>query len=182
MQILKKFKSSLLYFLIRSENKKTKRNQKPKNLDDCKSILVLFNHSESRDVNLILGLCKDFKESGKKVFLLASSETEPVREEPFTVIGKKDLNWFGKPLVNSKIDNLLNYDWDCVLGLYNTPDAQLDYVVAMSNAFTKAGFYHLKSSNYNIMIEQGNSDFKKSVLQLFSILKTIKSRSYEPAI
>lgn len=183
MQFIKKFKSALLNRIIRSETKKQNRSNVALNIEDCKSILILFDADKSFEVNHVLKLSQHLREQSKRVFLLATSASEINEQKPYSILTKKEMNWFGKPKQTAQLDQVMNKEWDCMLSLYSTPDSTLDYIGAKCMASTKAGFYHGNIGFLDIMLDARRSDnYKNSVSNLFNILKTIKSRSYEPAI
>ncbi|MBL7830067.1 MAG: hypothetical protein JNK41_03500 [Saprospiraceae bacterium] len=182
MQLLKKFKSAILYFKLKTEIQRQKRVSKPKNIEDCKSILILFDADDSFNLKQILKRAQSFRENGKKVLLCGSTDKSVLNEMPFTPLTKKDVNWYGKPANNTSIAQLLDKEWDCILSLYVSQNPTLDYITAKSQASTKAGFYHQNTAFMDIMVDVCNQGFQKSLDDLLIILKTIKSRSYEPAV
>ncbi len=182
MQFIKKFKSALLYRTIRLETKKQNRSTKPKNVDDCASILILFDSDHNDQINQILKLSQLFREQGKRILLLATSSSDESEQKAYSVLTRKDINWYGKPNEKSQVSQIINKDWDCMLSLYVTPNSTLDYIGAKCRAFTKAGFYNGKNDYLDILVDLGKKDFRYSLKELLNILKTIKSRSYEPAV
>lgn len=182
MHLIKKFKSALLQYAAKSETKKRNIVRKPKNIQECENILILFFANNTDEENKILLLAQNLRQQGKKVLLMSESSKNTDEEKAFFSIIPSDLNWYGKPKQEGRIEKLIKKDWDCILALYPHKMDTLEYILSSSNAATKAGFYNQNLDNLDIMIDLGKKDFNFAVNELMNILNTIKIRSYEPAI
>ena len=184
MKPLNQLKSFIFYKTLNTEIKRKKRTVKAINPDECQYFLILFDTDDEAATQAISNYSQTLKQDGKIVVLTGFTRRPDAQTEGknFMVVTKEDVNWYGKPVLNEKTAQITNREWDCVLSLHTTPIPALDYFAATTSAATKAGFYHNNLTWLDILVDAGKGDFRKSLGYLLNILKTIKSRSYEPVI
>lgn len=182
MKPINYLKSVIFNQKLKSDLKKINRTPKARNPEDCKSFLILLDADDKQAVDAVQKLVNHLKSEGKKVLPLAYTQYTQTNGHSFLTLSKKDVNWIGVPVANENTAVFSGKEWDCVLSLHKIPVPALDYIAATCKASTKAGFYHNNQSILDIMVDPAHNDFQKSLDVLLNILKTIKSRSYEPVV
>jgi len=173
-----------LYFLnrsIRKEQKQLRRQRKISNLEQAKSIGVVYNASTENDYSRAAGLIRHLQAQGKMVKSLGFVSYKDLphylpAKLSFDYITLKDLNWYNKP--NSKfIDDFKNYEFDILIDLNLSGNDSLRYVVTLSRAKFKIGLFNEEQKEiYDFMLEgipQGKvSLYIKELLHYLEIFNT----------
>ena len=135
-----------------------KRNVQIFNLEQAKSIGVVYDASTENDYNRAASLIRHLQSQGKMVKSIGLSPFKvlphylPVKLA-FNYISLKDINWYKKP-ENQFIDEFIAYEFDVLIDLNLQADDSLLYVVKLSKAKFKIGLYNEAQKDvYDFMLE-----------------------------
>ncbi len=158
-----------------------KRKAKLININDAKSIALLFKIEDQESYNYAAKFAKFIKgEFGtKRVFLLGYWDDK--KENPsylvtrldFDFFTKKDLDWKGIP-TNVVVENFLQEHFDILIDLNNYSNIPLRYVVLKSNAHLKVGRMSEENKPYfDMMIANNETDFEEYCNQIIKYLDMV---------
>ena len=176
-----------LFFLNRSIRKELRYVQRKKqlfNLEQAKTLGVVYNAGTENDFERAGSLIRHLQSKNK---IVKSIGFVPFKELPhytttklnFDYITLKDLNWYWKPKP-AFVEDFKKAEFDVLIDLNLTGNQSLRYIVELSRAKFKIGLYRDDSKDvYDFMlegIEPGKvSLFIKEVLHYLEIFKTKES-------
>jgi len=150
-----------LFFLNRAIRKALRlRNRKVQifNLDQAKSIGVVYDASTENDYSRAAGLIRHLNAQGKTVKSIGLVKH---KERPhylptklsYDFITLKEINWYGKP--NGQfVNDFIDYPFDILINLDLPLNDSLRYVIHLSNAKFKIGLYNEDYKDiYDFMLE-----------------------------
>jgi hypothetical protein len=150
-----------LFFLnraIKVEARKLKRNVQVFNLEQAKSIGVVYNASTENDYNRAAGLIRHLQAQGKMV---KSIGIAPFKIRPhylptklsYDFITANELNWYKKPY-GTFVEDFIKYEFDILIDLNLMGNDSLRYVTSLSKAKFKIGLYNEEhKAIYDFMLE-----------------------------
>ncbi len=172
MNFFEKVKNSILDYHFRKELSKLTRNRKACNLDNAKTVGLLYSVKDEITYNKITKLVKSFQDRNKIVKSLGfiNEKSIPHYCHPklsYDYFTLKELNWFNKPN-NSFIRDFVNIDFDLLIDLSIKDNIYLQYISGISKAKFKVGKFGDKNSNYyDLMINiTENTSLDKFIEQL----------------
>jgi hypothetical protein len=158
MSLFAKIRLFFLNRAIKKEAKKMQRKIQIFNLDQAKSIAVVYNGSTENDFNRAAGLIRHLNAQGKMVKsigLVLQKERPhymPVKLN-YEIITQNELNWYKKPR-GQFVDEFIKYPFDILINLDLALNDSLRYVVTLSNAKFKIGLFNEEHQNiYDFMLE-----------------------------
>jgi len=173
-----------LFFLnrcIRRQQKLLNRQLKISNLEQAKSIGVVYNASTENDYSRAAGLIRHLQAQGKMVKSLGFVNYKELphylpTKLNFDYITHKDLNWYNKP-DNQFINDFIKYEFDILIDLNLAGNQSLRYVVSLSRARFKIGLFNEEQKDiYDFMLDgipQGKvSLYIKELLHYLEIFNT----------
>ncbi len=173
-----------LFFLnraIRKELRHIQRRKKLFNLQEAKSVGVVYNAATENDYSRAASLIRHLQAQGKMV---KSIGFVPLKELPhytpmklnFDFVSLKDLNWYRKPK-GQFVSDFIKQEFDILIDLNLTGIDSMRYIVSLSRAKFKIGRYTDDHKDiYDFMLE-GIEDnqvslFIKEVLHYLEMFKT----------
>ncbi len=156
MQLFEDFKQKVGKWVFQRELKTNSRKKEICNLDDAKSIGILYDATSERQIKIIqpfvsyfFDLKKDVKALGYVNAKEPSNYHTPKLQYDFFY--QKDLNWYYKPQ-NYIIDNFITKEYDILINLCDSTIIPIKYLVATSIAHFKIGIYEEDYEIYDLMI------------------------------
>ena len=144
--------------VIKKEQKYLSRKLKISNLEQAKSIGVVYNASTENDFGRAASLIRHLQAQDKIVKSIAYVNYKELphylpTKLNYDYITIKDLTWCGKP-DNKFVTDFKNYEFDILIDLNLAGNHSLRYVVALSRAKFKIGLYNDKYNDmYDFMLE-----------------------------
>ncbi|GAB4297342.1 MAG: hypothetical protein Kow0068_21570 [Marinilabiliales bacterium] len=175
----KNIKSKIAYAILNNKIKKITRQKGTFNLENAKSIGILFNARNIAYYNSAREFFNYLKNKRIDIWSLGYTEDPDVIEAYSYQIGmnhftKKSLNWYKKPKGNN-IDQFINKELDILIDLSLIDFFPIHYIVGLSKAKMKVGIYQEHSKYYDLMIDIGdNKNLDFYIEQLKHYLSIIK--------
>ena len=172
MKFLEDIKLRIGQFVFQREIKFNKRLKEVCNLNDAKSIGILYDATSEKQINQIKPFVDYFFELRKDVKALGYVNSKQLAychtpKLQYDFFYEKDLNWYYKPQ-NYIIDNFINKEYDILINLCDSSCIPIKYLVASSIARFKIGQHEEGYEIYDLMISL-NDD--KSIKKLMSEIK-----------
>jgi len=148
------------YLLIRAA-RRLQRKRGVYNMDDSKSIALVYNATNKQDYEKVKAFVNYFKEKHKQVLSLGYIDsTDPnmllKTQLEFRFFTKKELNWHFKPS-GLEINNFLDDEFDILIDLSLEDCFPLRYVSGLSKAKFKVGNAGKNSTLfYDMVIDVGD--------------------------
>ena len=180
MELLENVKRKIGNWVFQRELTNNKRIKEVCNLNDARSIGILYDATNEEDiieiqpfVSYFFNLKKDVKALGYVNKKNLSYCHSPKLQYDFFY--KKDLNWYYKPQ-NYIIKNFVNKEYDILINLCDSKTIPLKYLVASSIARFKIGRYEEDFQIYDLMISLKNSSDNKELMnQIKHYIKLINN-------
>ncbi|NTW31502.1 MAG: hypothetical protein HGB12_02560 [Bacteroidetes bacterium] len=179
MKLFDKIRQSIGWFLLNKEVVKMHRNRFISNIDDAKTIGILYDASSEEIYNKVSEFVKYFQNKQKNVKALGFVNFNQLPHYCFPKLTcdyftKRDLNWYYKP-TNSRVIDFINEEYDIMIDLCMNDCFPLIYVSAVSKAKFKVGRYGEKYSDiYDFMLNVNNTisleDYFKETIHYLSII------------
>ena len=172
MSYIQNFRLKINQFLFLRELKLNQRVKSVCNIDEAKSIGILYDATSEENINKIKPFVSYFFELRKDVKALGYVNDKKLSychtpKLQYDFFYQKDLNWFYKPQ-NYIIDNFVKRDYDILINLCDSSCIPIKYLVAKSIASFKIGMYVENFDIYDLMIELKK---EKSILKLMDEIK-----------
>ncbi|MBI4947872.1 MAG: hypothetical protein HY840_15890 [Bacteroidetes bacterium] len=169
------------YFLA-LEQKHVQRNKKFINIEDAKTIGIVFDASDNENFDLVKKYVTYLREMKKKVkaigfYYQKVTPAMTYSKLEYDFFSLKDLAWNNIPN-NIYVDNFIEDEYDILLDLNLNDLFPLHYISSLSKARFKVGKKsEINNSIFDMMIELGNEKNLKFYLKnidayLFAINKT----------
>jgi len=172
MSYLEDFKTKIGQIVFQNQLKKNKRIKEVCNLENAKSIGILYDATNESQINQIQPFVSYFFDLKKDVKALGYVNSKkllychtPKLQYDFFYL--KDLNWYKKP-ENYIIDNFIKKEYDILINLCDSSCIPIKYLVASSIARFKIGQYEDGYEIYDLMISLKKD---KSLDKLMSEIK-----------
>ncbi len=168
MNYFKKLRIKISNYLLNRKLKK--RIQKPVicNLNNAKTIGIVYNSLSEQDLSAIKKVEKAYLNLNVNVELLGFSNSKALKDDQ---IGDqkhhyaclKDFNWLFQPK-SDLLKDFLSKDFDILINLYTNEEYCIEYIVRFSYAKFKVGPAHLNKQMHDLMIDGGEK--KDNILYL----------------
>lgn len=158
MSFLDNIKSQIGNYFLKQDQQLLKRNRMLFNLQDAKSIGIIFDASNKEDFELVKKYVNYLKEMRKKVKVIGffSSKEVPAltySKLEYDFFTSKQTNWYGKPS-DVFIDNFIEEENDILIDLNIHEKFPLKYIAAICKAKFKVGKTIDDTHNiYDLMIQ-----------------------------
>ena len=157
IQFIEDIKHRIGQYIFQRDLKYNKRKKVIYNLEDAKSIGILFEATTKQDIRRVkplvdyfFGLKKDVKAFG---FVNDKGYQEcHIPKLQYDFFNKKDLNWYYKPQ-NSYVKNFIKKEYDILINLSDSSCIPIKYLVASSIAKFKVGKHEEGYDIYDLMIK-----------------------------
>jgi len=156
MRFIENIKQKIGEWVFQRELKTNKRIKSVCNLDDAKSIGILYEATFEENINIIQPFVSYFFDLKKDVKALGYVHSKELSychtpKLQYDFFYQKDLNWYYKPQ-NYIIDNFINKEYDILINLCDSSTIPIKYLVASSQAHFKIGVYEEDYEIYDLMI------------------------------
>jgi len=156
MQFIEDFKQKVGKWVFQRELKINKRSKAVCNLEDAKSIGILYDATSEEQIKIIKPFVSYFFDLKKDVKALGyvNSKQLSFHHTPklqYDFFYQKDLNWYYKPQ-NYIIDNFVNKEYDILINLCDSSIIPIKYLIASSIAHFKIGIHEVNYEIYDLMI------------------------------
>ena len=172
MSYIQNFRLKINQFLFLRELKLNQRVKSVCNIDEAKSIGILYDATSEENIIKIKPFVSYFFELRKDVKALGYVNDKKLSychtpKLQYDFFYQKDLNWFYKPQ-NYIIDNFVKREYDILINLCDSSCIPIKYLVAKSIARFKIGMYEENFDIYDLMIELKK---EKSIQKLMDEIK-----------
>jgi hypothetical protein len=167
------------HYFYRKDVAKVRRNRKIQNLNNAKTIGLIYDASDEKLHNVVCDFVKYFQENMKivKAIGYVSYSRLPHYCFPklsFDYFTRKDLNWYFKP-TPQRVQDFINEEYDIVIDLTMKDNFALQYIAGLSHGKFKVGRYSNKYSGiYDFMLDVDENitleKFIKESIHYLSIL------------
>ncbi|MEC9210008.1 MAG: hypothetical protein VX762_06240 [Bacteroidota bacterium] len=156
MQFIEDFKQKVGKWVFQRDLKKNARTKEACNINDAKSIGILYDATSEGHIKMIQPFVAYFFDLKKDVKALGFVNSKQlsychVPKLQYDFFYKKDLNWYYKPQ-NYIIDNFIKKEYDILINLCDSSIIPIKYLVASSIAHFKIGIYEENYEIYDLMI------------------------------
>jgi hypothetical protein len=131
------------------------------NLEDARSIAIIYNASDEVTYNIVSDFVKYFRDRQKSVKTMGFVNYNRLPHYCFPKLSydyftKRDLNWYYKPS-NIRVTDFIKEEFDILIDLSMTDCFPLNYIAGLSKAKFKVGRFGNKYSNiYDFMLNVDN--------------------------
>ncbi len=172
MEFIEDLKQKVGKWVFQRELRTNSRTKEVCNLDDAKSIGVLYDATTEEQIKMIQPFVSyffDLKKDVKALGYVNANELSycHVPKLQYDFFYKKDLNWHYKPQ-NYIIDNFIRKEYDILINLCDSNIIPIKYLVASSIAHFKIGIYQENYEIYDLMISLKDD---KSIEKLMDEIK-----------
>lgn len=179
IQFIENIKNRIGQYVFLRDLKHNTRRKSVYNLEDAKSIGILFD-ATTKDkikevkplVDYFFGLRKEVKAFG---FVNGKHYDEcHIPKLQYDFFNKKDLNWYYKPQ-NDYIKNFVKKEYDILINLCDSTCVPFKYLVASSLARFKVGQFEKEYDIYDLMIkiEKKERTIENLISEIVKYLKII---------
>ena len=179
IKFIEDIKHKIGQWVFLRELKHNKRIKSVCNLEDAKSIGILYEATSPEQILEIKPLVKYFFGLRKdvKAFGYVNSKKYDECHIPklqYDFFNLKDLNWYYKPQ-NDYIKNFVQQEYDILINLSDSSCIPIKYLVASSLARFKVGQHEDGYEIYDLMIklDKKEESVKKLILEISKYLKVI---------
>jgi len=156
MQFIEDIKQKIGQWVFQKEMKTNKRLKEVCNLDDAKSVGILYDATSEQQIKQIKPFIDYFFELKKDVKALGYVNATQLSychtpKLQYDFFYQKDLNWYYKPQ-NYIIDNFVKKEYDILINLCDSSCIPIKYLVASSIAHFKIGQHEEGYEIYDLMI------------------------------
>tara|TARA_B100001175_G_C19202482_1_gene492024 strand:+ start:75 stop:626 length:552 start_codon:yes stop_codon:yes gene_type:complete len=172
MEFIEDLKQKVGKWVFQRELRTNSRTKEVCNLDDAKSIGVLYDATTEEQIKMIQPFVSYFFDLKKDVKALGYVNANELSychapKLQYDFFYKKDLNWYYKPQ-NYIIDNFIRKEYDILINLCDSNIIPIKYLVASSIAHFKIGIYQENYEIYDLMISLKDD---KSIEKLMDEIK-----------
>tara|TARA_B100000902_G_C27146539_1_gene831424 strand:+ start:358 stop:900 length:543 start_codon:yes stop_codon:yes gene_type:complete len=156
MKYLEELKQNIGQWVFQRELKLNKRIKSVCNLDNARSIGVLYEATTEEQIKKIEPFIKYFFDLKKDVKALGYVNAKQlsychIPKLQYDFFYQKDLNWYYKPQ-NYIIKNFISKEYDILINLCDSSVIPIKYLVASSLAHFKIGIHEEGYEIYDLMI------------------------------
>ena len=172
MQFIEDFKLKVGKWVFQRELQTNSRTKEVCNLDDAKSIGILYDATSEQQIKIIKPFVSYFFDLKKDVKALGYVNSKELSychtpKLQYDFFYQKDLNWYYKPQ-NYIIDNFIKKEYDILINLCDSNTIPIKYLVASSIAHFKIGIHEEGYEIYDLMISLKED---KSIEKLMNEIK-----------
>ena len=172
MRFIEDFKQKVGKWVFQRELQTNSRIKEVCNLDDAKSIGILYDATSEQQIKIIKPFVTYFFDLRKDVKALGYVNAKELSychtpKLQYDFFYQKDLNWYYKPQ-NYIIDNFITKEYDILINLCDSSAIPIKYLVASSIAHFKIGIYEEDYEIYDLMISLKED---KSIEKLMNEIK-----------
>ena len=180
MSLINRIKTACWNSMVKKFTSRENRNRSTFNLDNAKTVGIVYNASEEYMIKETDDLIDYLKYRGIKTKSIGLAHYNIVPHYCIPQLSKlficqKDLNWCWKPS-RQKTEDFLNEDFDLLISLDLEQDKTLQYLAAASNAKFKAGYYHPDNIPvFDFLVKSDINQLKDYIKQLIYYLSVFNT-------
>lgn len=182
MSIISNIKLFLAKFVLKNKLKSLKRNKQLVNLEEAKTIGVVYVVSSERTFKIIKELIKTLSGPQRQVLIIGYVNRKEIPSYCVAAnsgyyFNKNELNWLGIPK-NDYLKKFIDQDIDILIDLSQDDIFVLDYITSLSKAKFKIGQYTEEYTNrFDFMIKaQKDISFESFIDQILHYSMILKSK------
>ncbi|MBN1952713.1 MAG: hypothetical protein JW801_16040 [Bacteroidales bacterium] len=142
---------------IRQQQKMQKRKLASCNIQNAKTIGILFNATHAVAFDIVKDLVKDMEVYKANILALGFVDSKQLIDhylyrKGFDFFTRNELNWYGKP-TSENVQAFIKKPFDILLDLSLDNPFPVKYIVACSSAKFKAGRYQPEQEYLDFMID-----------------------------
>ncbi|OUV69696.1 MAG: hypothetical protein CBC83_09785 [Flavobacteriales bacterium TMED123] len=169
MQFIEDIKHRFGRWVFQRELKSNKRTKAVSNLENAKSIGILYEATDAVQIKKIEPFVKYFFELKKDVKALGyvnkkKLDNHHIPKLNYDFFYLKDLNWYYKPQ-NYIISNFVKKEYDILINLSDSNCIPIKYLVASSLAHFKIGQFEDGFEIYDLMIKLDKEKSKERLME-----------------
>ena len=169
MQLIEDIKHRFGRWVFQKELKSNKRTKAVSNLENAKSIGILYEATDAAQIKKIEPFVKYFFELKKDVKALGyvnkkKLDNHHIPKLNYDFFYLKDLNWYYKPQ-NYIINNFVKKEYDILINLSDSNCIPIKYLVASSLAHFKIGQFEDGFEIYDLMIKLDKEKSKERLME-----------------
>ncbi len=169
MQFIEDIKHKFGRWVFQKELKSNKRTKAVSNLENAKSIGILYEATDAAQIKKIEPFVKYFFELKKDVKALGyvnkkKLDNHHIPKLNYDFFYLKDLNWYYKPQ-NYIINNFVKKEYDILINLSDSNCIPIKYLVASSLAHFKIGQFEDGFEIYDLMIKLDKDKGKERLME-----------------
>ena len=169
MQFIEKIKHRFGRWVFQKELRTNKRIKSVSNLENAKSIGILYEATDAEQIKKIEPFVKYFFELKKDVKALGYVNKKRldnchIPKLNYDFFYLKDLNWYYKPQ-NYIITNFVRKEYDILINLSDSSCIPIKYLVASSMAHFKIGQFEDGFEIYDLMIKLKKDKGKERLME-----------------
>ena len=169
MQFIEDIKHKFGRWVLQKELKSNKRTKAVSNLENAKSIGILYEATDAAQIKKIEPFVKYFFELKKDVKALGyvnkkKLDNHHIPKLNYDFFYLKDLNWYYKPQ-NYIINNFVKKEYDILINLSDSNCIPIKYLVASSLAHFKIGKFEDGFEIYDLMIKLDKDKGKERLME-----------------
>lgn len=182
MGIYSNIKLSLAKFILKNKLKKLKRRKQVVNLNEAKTIGIVYLVSTERTFKIVKELIKELSSSRREVLTIGFVNRKEIPSYCIApnsgyYFNKNELNWLGMPK-NDYINKFLQKEIDILIDLSMNDLFVLDYISSLSHAKFKIGrFTDEQESRFDFMLKvKKDITFESFIDQILHYTMILKSK------
>jgi len=179
MQWLDNIKNSLFNRQQNNTAKQLAISRTPISWDKCHNIAVLFNASDADNLPAVFQHIRLLISEGKNVQALGYWDAVDLNNAPtqYPIFNRKNLSFSNVPQ-GELVQNFTQQRPDVLLALYKGKVQALDYLLTVSQAHFRAGFYTVeKLASLDFIVQTSSTDLESAIKELLSQLVRVKINS-----
>ena len=176
MQWLDNIKNSLFKRQQNNTAKQLATSRSPIAWANCQNVAVLFNASDAQSLPAVFQHIRLLISEGKNIQALGYWDAADLNNAPtqYPVFNRKNLSFSNVPQ-GELVQNFIQQRPDALLALYKGNVQPLDYLLNVSQAQLKAGFYEMdKLESLDFIIQPSSVDLDIAIKELLSQLLRVK--------
>jgi hypothetical protein len=127
------------------------------NINNAKSIGILFNATDSVSFEVVRNFVKDISDKAKTVVVLGFVDSKQLIDhylyrKGFEFFTRNELNWYGKP-ESEAVNNFIKQEFDILINLNLEDNYPIKYILSLSKASFKVGRLTEAHQFHDLMID-----------------------------
>lgn len=172
------FKQIFLKYRTNKFSKKNKAQRSTVTFEEAKTVGLLLEKVDPKDVETLNNFIYQLEEKGKKVtvFTYDNRKELPQLEVQYAVITRKDIAWNGK-YKEQEVQKFIDTPFDYLISLDDTNSLPLRNIMAESKAKCRIGWYNEgKTGHLELMIKaENNISLQKKLEQMYIYTQMLKN-------
>ena len=182
MGIFSNIKLSLARFILKNKLKNRKRRKQVVNLDEAKTIGIVYLVSSERTFKIVKELIKTLSGPRRQVLTIGYVDRKEIPSYCVAAnsgyyFNKNELNWLGMPK-NDYLNKFIDQEMDILIDLSRDDNFVVDYLTSLSKAKFKIGQFNDDQQNrFDFMLKAKKEiSFESFIDQILHYSMILKSK------